>query len=146
MTSDKEDPRIAAKVRVVMEEIRSHSPGARLADVPTLFAFGPIYRAIEEAEARVRELELRLGCECACCDHGEGSDCGCDCHASGRCAHVMQSNGPGTLMVGTKDGQVVVELPRDMTGHIVFSVQQAHDFAHVMVRQAILAARPPGSL
>lgn len=48
----REDPRIADLTRAVMEEIRECSPGARLADVPTLFAFGPIYRAIQEAEAR----------------------------------------------------------------------------------------------
>lgn len=50
-------------------------------------------------------------------------------------------NGPGVLEVGANDqGEVVVNLPRDMTGHIVFSVQQAHDFAHTVVRQALAAA------
>lgn len=44
--SDQEDPVIAAATRAVMEEIRACTPGARLAEVPTLFAFGPIYRAI----------------------------------------------------------------------------------------------------
>jgi hypothetical protein len=97
---------------------------------------------VERLQARVRELELRRGCECACCPHGEGSDCACECHAFGRCAHVMTPNGPGTLMVGTKDGMVVVELPRDMTGHIIFSPQQAHDFAHIVVRQALIAEPP----
>ena len=40
---------IKARVRQVMEEIRACTPGARLADVPTLFAFGPIERALTEA-------------------------------------------------------------------------------------------------
>lgn len=98
---------------------------------------------VEARDARVRELELRRGCECKCCPHGEGSDCACDCHATGRCAHEMVPNGPGTLMVGVKDGDVVIELPRDMTGFIVFSVQQAHEFAHTVVRQALIASGPP---
>ncbi len=41
-----EDPVLADKTRAVMEEIRRCTPGARLAEVPTLFAFGPIYYAL----------------------------------------------------------------------------------------------------
>lgn len=60
-----------------------------------------------------------------------------------RAREASRDNGPGVLEVGVKDGQVVVNLPRDMTGHIAFSVQQAHDFAHTVVRQALLASGAP---
>ena len=45
------------------------------------------------------------------------------------------NNGPGTLEVGTNDkGEVVINLPKDITGHIVFSVGQARELALVLYR------------
>lgn len=44
---------VADVTRRVMQQINACTPGARLAEVPTLFAFGPIYKVIvEEVEAR----------------------------------------------------------------------------------------------
>jgi hypothetical protein len=40
---------LSERVRAVMEQIRACNLGARLAEVPTLFAFGPIYDAIARA-------------------------------------------------------------------------------------------------
>lgn len=58
----KEDPILAEQTRAVMEQIRACTPGARLADVPTLFAFGPIYRALwEKAEALASCQRGRIG-------------------------------------------------------------------------------------
>lgn len=48
-----EKERLEARTRQVMAEINANSPGARLAEVPTLLAFGPIYRALAEEAARV---------------------------------------------------------------------------------------------
>lgn len=49
----------------------------------------------------------------------------------------MADNGSGTLEVGTNDKhEVVINLPRDMTGHIVFSVEQAEGLAATLTRTA----------
>jgi hypothetical protein len=49
----------------------------------------------------------------------------------------MSDNGHGTLYVGTNDKhEVVINLPRDMTGHIVFSVEQAKGLAATLTRKA----------
>ena len=97
-----------------------------------------------EQHVRTALAELE-SCSHALCSSG-------DVLAEGRMAGMLrglltaaapQDNGPGTLEVGAKDGQVVVNLPRDMTGHIVFSVQQAHDFAHTVVRKALEAQGAP---
>jgi hypothetical protein len=49
----------------------------------------------------------------------------------------MSGNGSGFLEVGTNEAhEVVINLPRDMTGHVVFSVQQARDLADSLLRQA----------
>jgi hypothetical protein len=53
-------PRIADLTRAVMERIRACTPGARLADVPTLFAFGPIYSALLAAERRGAQQWQRI--------------------------------------------------------------------------------------
>jgi hypothetical protein len=54
----------------------------------------------------------------------------------------MSDNGPGFLEVGTNDKhEVVINLPRDMTGHIVFSVEQAEGLAATLTRQAREAQR-----
>lgn len=54
----------------------------------------------------------------------------------------MSDNGPGTLEVGTNDRhEVVINLPRDMTGHIVFSVEQAEGLAATLTRKAREAQR-----
>jgi len=46
-------------------------------------------------------------------------------------------NGSGTLEVGTNAmHEVVINLPRDTTGHIVFSPTQARDLANSLVRKA----------
>ena len=43
----------------------------------------------------------------------------------------------GFLHVGiNENSEVVVNLPKDMTGHIVFSPNQARDFARVLLKQA----------
>jgi hypothetical protein len=52
----------------------------------------------------------------------------------------MADNGPGILEVGTNDkNEVVINLPRDMTGHIVFSVEQARALASSLNSQAFVA-------
>jgi hypothetical protein len=52
----------------------------------------------------------------------------------------MAENGSGTLEVGTNDKhEVVINLPRDMTGHIVFSVEQARSLAASLSSKAIVA-------
>ena len=54
----------------------------------------------------------------------------------------MSDNGPGTLQVGVNDAyDVVINLPRDMTGHIVFSPFEARALADVLLRQAVEAER-----
>jgi hypothetical protein len=52
------------------------------------------------------------------------------------------SNGPGVLEVGfTPDSrEVVLNLPRDMTGHIVFSVDEARQLAAILTKKADEAA------
>ena len=40
---------LSEEVRAVMQRINDCTPGTRLAEVPTLFAFGPIYAAIAGA-------------------------------------------------------------------------------------------------
>jgi hypothetical protein len=52
----------------------------------------------------------------------------------------MSDNGSGALEVGTNDKhEVVINLPRDMTGHIVFSVEQARALASALNSQAFAA-------
>lgn len=54
----------------------------------------------------------------------------------------MSDNGSGTLEIGTNDKhEVVINLPRDMTGHIVFSPVQARVLADTLVRKAFDAER-----
>lgn len=49
----------------------------------------------------------------------------------------MSDNGSGVLEVGTNDKhEVVINLPRDMTGHIVFSVEQADALARTLSSKA----------
>lgn len=48
----------------------------------------------------------------------------------------MSDNGHGVLEVGTNEmHEVVINLPRDMTGHIVFSPQQARALADTLLRK-----------
>lgn len=55
-------------------------------------------------------------------------------------APPQQDDGPGTLEVGANERhEVVVNLPRDMTGHIVFNPDQARHLAVILVRQATAA-------
>lgn len=55
---------------------------------------------------------------------------------------MSSDNGPGVLEVGTNDKhEVVINLPHDMTGHIVFSVEQAEGLAAVLTRKAREAQR-----
>jgi hypothetical protein len=61
-------------------------------------------------------------------------------------------NGPGALEIGTNErGEVVMNLPRDMTGHITFSPDEAEHLSTVMARQAAAAResaarqQPPGA-
>lgn len=50
---------------------------------------------------------------------------------------MSNPNGSGALEVGTNDThEVVVNLPRDMTGHIVFSPDQARRLADTLTRKA----------
>lgn len=62
----------------------------------------------------------------------------------------MSENGAGVLEVGTNDKhEVVINLPRDMTGHIVFSVEQARALSVTLMAQARaaeLAARESAEL
>jgi len=58
--SDREDPRITARTRQVMEQINDCLPSVRIEECPSLFAFGPIYRAIAEAEGRDTALRAAL--------------------------------------------------------------------------------------
>jgi hypothetical protein len=52
----------------------------------------------------------------------------------------MAENGAGMLEVGTNEKhEVVINLPRDMTGHIVFSVEQARMLASTLNSQAFMA-------
>jgi hypothetical protein len=55
-----ENPAIAEQTRAVMARINSSTPGARIAEVPTLFAFGPIYDAIVEASKARAEVDKRI--------------------------------------------------------------------------------------
>jgi hypothetical protein len=52
----------------------------------------------------------------------------------------MSDNGSGVLQIGINDAhEVVVNLPHDMTGHIVFSPQQARGLADTLIRKAVEA-------
>jgi hypothetical protein len=47
------------------------------------------------------------------------------------------NNGPGVLEVGLNEKkEVVINLPKDMTGHIVFSIAEARVLALVLLRTA----------
>lgn len=49
----------------------------------------------------------------------------------------MSDNGSGVLQIGTNSAhEVVLNLPRDMTGHIVFSPEQARGLADTLTRKA----------
>jgi hypothetical protein len=55
---------------------------------------------------------------------------------------TMSENGAGFLDVGTNERhEVVINLPRDMTGHIVFSVEQAEGLAATLTKKAREAQR-----
>lgn len=55
---------------------------------------------------------------------------------------MSSNNSPGTLEVGTNEShEVVVNLPQDMTGHIVFSPMQARILADTLIRKSIEAER-----
>lgn len=62
----------------------------------------------------------------------------------------MSDKGPGFLEVGTNDKhEVVINLPRDMTGHIVFSADQARALSVTLMakaREAELAQREAAEL
>lgn len=48
-----------------------------------------------------------------------------------------QDNGPGELMIGFNlRGEVVMNLPRDMTGHIVFTPREARRLAVILINKA----------
>ena len=50
---------------------------------------------------------------------------------------MATDNGAGVFEVGTNDAhEVVINLPRDMTGHIVFSPHQARVLAQTLVKMA----------
>ena len=50
---------------------------------------------------------------------------------------VPPDNGPGYLEIGTNENnEVVINLPCDMTGHIVFSVSQARGLARLLLDHA----------
>jgi len=52
----------------------------------------------------------------------------------------MGDNGHGTLEIGTNEKhEVVINLPRDMTGHVVFSVEQARALASSLNSKAFVA-------
>jgi hypothetical protein len=57
---------LSGKTREVMATINACTPGTRLAEVPTLFAFGPIYDAL--AEAHCARLTAAPEALCACYD------------------------------------------------------------------------------
>ena len=65
---------------------------------------------------------------------------GCTCGwytAIPRASYLATDNGPGVLMVGTNErDEVVINLPRDMTGHMVFSPAQARGLAETLLRKA----------
>lgn len=64
--------------------------------------------------------------------------------ASALIEEVPPRNGPGELHVGANDkGEVVINLPTDMTGHICFTPHQARHLAVVLLRQAAAAAGEP---
>lgn len=53
----------------------------------------------------------------------------------------MTENGSGFLEVGTNEShEVVINLPQDMTGHIVFSIDQARALAKTLSEKANAAA------
>jgi hypothetical protein len=55
---------------------------------------------------------------------------------------MAPDNGPGALEVGTNDAhEVVINLPQDMTGHIVFSPMQARILADSLIRKSMDAER-----
>ena len=48
-----------------------------------------------------------------------------------------EEQGPGTLEVGTNErGEVVINLDRDRTGHIVFSTREALEFARTILKMS----------
>jgi hypothetical protein len=52
----------------------------------------------------------------------------------------MEDNGPGTLQVGLNEfDEVIINLPKDMTGHIVFSADQARHLAKILIKWADIA-------
>lgn len=52
----------------------------------------------------------------------------------------MAEKDGGTLEVGTNErGEVVINLPHDMTGHIVFSPDQARTLAATLLEMALRA-------
>lgn len=54
----------------------------------------------------------------------------------------MSDNGSGFLEVGTNEAdEVVINLPRDMTGHVVFSTQEARALAATLLKKAGEAER-----
>jgi hypothetical protein len=57
------------------------------------------------------------------------------------------NNGSGFLEVGADyQGQVVINLPRDMTGHICFTPDQARHLSELLTRKADEADRMIASL
>lgn len=57
---------------------------------------------------------------------------------------TQPNNGPGELHIGANErGEVVINLPRDMTGHICFTPHQARHLAVCLIRQAAAAAGEP---
>lgn len=64
--------------------------------------------------------------------------------ASALIQEIPPRNGPGELHVGANDkGEVVINLPTNMTGHICFTPHQARHLAVVLLRQAAAAAGEP---
>ncbi len=58
----------------------------------------------------------------------------------------MEDKVEGNLLIGPNDqGEIVMNLPRDMTGHIVFSPNQARELAEIMLHQAALIDGQPVS-
>lgn len=46
-------------------------------------------------------------------------------------------NGPGNLEVGLNEQgtEIIINLPRDMTGHIVFSLPEAANLARILMKK-----------
>jgi hypothetical protein len=49
----------------------------------------------------------------------------------------LPRNGPGELQVGLNDQgtEIIINLPKDMTGHIVFSLPQAANLAKILMKK-----------